>query len=62
MMNSFGYRPTILRPTRVTATSFTIIDQIWINDYENVEASGILRYCPSDHFPLIVSDKSGRRA
>ena len=61
MMNSFGYRPTILRPTRVTATSFTIIDKIWTNDYENVKASGILRCCPSDYFPLIVSVKSGRR-
>ena len=62
MMNFFGYRPKIFRPARVSASSFTIIDQTWTNDYEIVEASGILRYCPSDHFPLIVSVNSGRRA
>ena len=61
-MSSFGYRPTIIRPTRVTATSFTIIDEVWTNNYENIKASGVLWYSPSDHFPLIVSVKSGRRA
>ena len=62
MMSSFGYRPTIFRPTKVTATSLTMIDQTWTNDYENVKASEILLCSPSDDFPLIVSNKSGRTA
>ena len=36
MMISFGYRPTILRPTRATATSFTILDQICTKNYEKI--------------------------
>ena len=62
MMSSYGYRPNLFRPTRVTATSFTIIGQIWTIDYENVETSGILGYSSSDHFPLIVSVESGMKA
>ena len=32
LLSSHGYRPLILQPTRVTSTSATLIDNIFIND------------------------------
>ena len=44
--------PLISRPTRITARSCTLIDNIFINTcYENIE-SGLLYTDLSDHFPV----------
>ena len=57
LMNSFGYMPTLLRPTRVTISSLSIIDQIQTNDNQEVLSPGIIRSIRSDHFPIIVCSR-----
>ena len=54
-MYSFGYTPLIMRPTRVTSRSVTLIDHIWTNDAGLVSGRGILRCGITDHFPIFVS-------
>ena len=54
IMYANSFIPLINRPTRVTSTSATLIDNIFTNDYgeESFAYSGIL-YCDiSDHFPV----------
>ena len=48
------FLPLISRPTRVTATSATLIDNIFTNNHEYVNCSlnGILVADISDHFPI----------
>lgn len=48
---SYMYFPVINKPTRVTATSATVIDHIWTND-TNYQYSGIIYNTISDHFPV----------
>ena len=51
--NSFV--PMITKPTRITKTSFTIIDNIFTNDLSSVDGTkyGILFSDISDHFPIL---------
>ena len=37
LMYSYDFMPLILRPTRVSATSATLLDHIWINDILDVD-------------------------
>ena len=53
MMNSYGFLPYIVRPTRVSCHSATILDQIWYND-DNVVRSGIILSDITDHFPVFI--------
>ena len=50
-----GVLPTVARPTSITHTSATFIDNMYVksNSYENVH-SRILTSDMSDHFPVIV--------
>ena len=48
-MFSYGYLPLILRPTRVTYSSATLVDNIWCN---NTDVSGVIKSEISDHFPI----------
>ena len=54
IMFSNSYLPSINRPTRVTETSATLIDNIFSNviDYNNSPINGILYTDISDHFPV----------
>jgi exonuclease III len=61
MMSSYGYMPKILRPTRVTERSATLIDQIWTNDLKSVSESGIVLSNISDHFPVFARVKCPNR-
>ena len=54
-MYSIGCIPQILQPTRITGTSATLIDHIWVNDLSGVCRSGIIRSTISDHFPVFLS-------
>ena len=45
--------PTIVKPTRVTETSFTLIDNIFTNRIHDVH-SGILEIEITDHFPVFA--------
>jgi hypothetical protein len=47
-----GLYPLITRPTRITKSSATLIDNIFTNEYRNVDKSGILISDVSDHLPI----------
>ena len=49
-----GILPTVSRPTRITHTSATVIDNLYIKcqDYGNIH-SRIIKSDISDHFPII---------
>lgn len=46
---SFMFYPTIIKSTRVTKTTATIIDHIWTNNLEAYQSSGIIYSNISDH-------------
>ena len=50
-LSSFGFRPLILQPTRVTSHSATLIDNIFTNDMSIISKGGNLTSSISDHFP-----------
>ena len=54
MMSSSGFLPLITRPTKVTATSATLIDNIFTNYLEDIGHSiqGLFITYVSDHFPI----------
>ena len=53
-MYSNMFIPLINKPTRVTETTATLIDNIWCNDVFNTKdfSSGIIFNTTSDHFPI----------
>ena len=54
MMSSNGFLPLITRPSRVTATSATLIDNIFTNNIGDINHSvqGLFITDTSDHFPM----------
>lgn len=34
LMSTFGFKPLIMQPSRVTSTTATVIDNIFVNDIE----------------------------
>ena len=54
MMSSNGFLPLITRPSRVTATSATLIDNIFTNNIGDINNSvqGLFITDISDHFPV----------
>jgi hypothetical protein len=50
-----SYMPLILRPTRITEHTATLIDNIFTNDIENIESStnGLIFSDISDHLPIV---------
>ncbi len=54
---SYSLIPTIYKPTRITETSATIIDNILTNNV-NIDKSSILIADVSDHLPTILTTKS----
>jgi hypothetical protein len=53
-MTSKHFLPMILRPTRITPTSATLIDNIFINAFECVVESAIITHDISDHLPIMT--------
>ena len=51
-MSSYGYSPSIQRPTRATRTSFTIIHQIWYGSSDVLIRGGIILTDINDHYPV----------
>ena len=49
-LSSFGFRPLILQPTRITGSSATLIDNIFTNNIETESIGGNLTTSISDHF------------
>ena len=62
ILSANGFRPLIYQPTRVSATSATLIDNIFINDIETFSNGGNITTSISDHFPqfclLDIFDKN----
>ena len=54
MMYSLGLYPLIDKPTRITDTSATLIDNIFTNDLHHNLTSGILFNDISDHLPIFA--------
>ena len=59
MMSSFSLIPLITRPTRITNTTATLIDNIFTNDHMNMinSTQGILVTDISDHYPIFYINK-----
>ena len=53
-MLSYSYRPTIDKPTRITTTSSTLIDNIFIRCFNLALKSAIIWTDISDHLPVIL--------
>ena len=58
-LSGFGFRPLILQPTRVQTTSrstpASLIDNIFVNDFENISTGGNITTTISDHFSKFSS-------
>uniref|UniRef100_A0A3B3B6W1 Reverse transcriptase domain-containing protein n=1 Tax=Oryzias melastigma TaxID=30732 RepID=A0A3B3B6W1_ORYME len=46
--------PVITRPTRVTSTGATLLDNIFLNEIQNITQNGILLSDLSDHLPIFI--------
>lgn len=57
---SSSFYPLIYKPTRVTKSSATLIDNIFTNSMDNATKSGILFTDISDHFPICHFSLSDR--
>lgn len=53
-MTSYSFYPTILKPTRITNHTATLIDHCFTNDMEHTLYSGILVTDISDHLPIFL--------
>lgn len=62
LTSSYNMSPQILLPTRVTETSKTLIDNIFINSLESTVTAGNLYNCISDHLPqfLFMHNTTGK--
>ena len=58
---SYSMYPSVLKPTRVTKHSATLIDHVWTNDLNNCMKSGIINISISDHFPVLSWFKTSRK-
>ena len=52
LINSYNLLNTILRPTRVSNTSFTLIDNIWFGSCADLSKSGIIMSNITDHYAI----------
>ena len=53
LLYSFTFRPLVDKPTRITSTTATLIDNIFTNNIE-VQRSNIILSDVSDHLPFIT--------
>ena len=53
---TYSFFPTIVKPTRITSHSATLIDNIYLNTFDTIDntQSGILYTDISDHLPVFV--------
>ena len=53
-LTALSFLPTILQPSRITDHSFTLIDNIFSNNFDNETTSGNILLLLSDHFPQFL--------
>lgn len=58
LMYASAFYPLINKPTRITANSSTLIDNIFHNSYSNDQLAGLLYSDVSDHLPIFVLSKA----
>ena len=60
LLYSYGFFPCVTKPTRVSKTSSTLIDNIFTNNFSDISTtlSAILYTDISDHFPILFIDYS----
>lgn len=59
-LNSFSFQPLIIKPTRITHHSATLIDNIFFNSLDHYTISGNIIYDISDHLPnFLIIDNAG---
>lgn len=61
-MYSLSLFPVILKPTRITCSSATLIDNIFTNDNESKIVSGILLSDITDHLPVFATIQNTTKA
>ena len=52
LIYSYNLLPAILRPTRVSNTSFTLINNIWFGSCADFSKSGIIMSNITDHYAI----------
>ena len=52
LLSSYGFMPTISKPTRIVQRSSTLLDNIYVNNSKLIKTSGIIIDDLSDHFPV----------
>ena len=57
MLETYNFQQIIKDPTRVTATSKTLLDHIYVTNSETVHESHVIKYPISDHFPIGMTRK-----
>ena len=58
-----GFLPTITKPTRITHTTATLIDYIYIKTSKPIKiASGIIIHDISDHLPIFMFSEKKKLA
>ena len=55
LLSSYGFFPTIVRPTRTQNGKHSLLDNLFVNDCSIVKKSGIVIEDLSDHLPVFVS-------
>ena len=59
----YGLYPSITKPSRITTSSATLIDNIFTNNIFNIQFSGLLCNDISDHLPIYcVVNQEGMNA
>ena len=61
IMFSTAFYPLISRPTRISNTSATLIDNIFVNKIEESYKCGILFTDLSDHLPVFLTTSNSNR-
>ena len=57
---SHGLYPLITKPTRTTAESATLIDNIFTNDVNSVTRAAVIISDVSDHYPVFIQKPNSR--
>lgn len=61
IFSCFSYHQVICRPTRVTSSTASLLDQIWTTaDIDRIKA-GVIKSFTTDHFPIFIRIKYNLR-
>ena len=55
VVSSLELKQIITKPTRITATTSTLIDHIHVNSNVNIKHSDVIQWSIGDHFPVYAA-------